>query len=92
MSFVVILNLNWKLYIVPKFFQIKFRIMGSTLGIDNSQVAAAIFRTQLEFKNSMFHLTEDKQTLQPNTMQMSPINCNITAQALPLKQSSKQSV
>ncbi len=40
----------------------------------------------------MFHLTEDKQALQANTMQMSPINCNITAQGLPLKQSSKQSV
>lgn len=35
----------------------------------------------------MFHLTEDKQTLQPSTMQMTPINCNIIAQSLPLKQS-----
>lgn len=50
------------------------------------------FKRQLEFKNSMFHLSEDKHTLQPNTMQMSPINVNITAQGLPLKQSSKQSV
>lgn len=40
----------------------------------------------------MFHLTEDKQALQSNTMQMSPINCNITAESLPLKQSGRQSV
>lgn len=49
-------------------------------------------RRQLEFKNSVFHLTEDKQTLPPNTMQMSPVNCNITAQGLSLKQSGKRSV
>lgn len=65
--------------------------MGRTLCADNSEAAAARPGTQLEFENSMFHLTEDKQTPQPNTMQMSPINCNITAQGLPLKQPSKQS-
>lgn len=58
----------------------------------DSSVVTVRCRRQLEFKNSVFHLTEDKQTPPPNTMQMRPINCNIAAQGLPLKQSGKRSV